>query len=228
MKDVPADPPPGLVIAAVPVREDPRDALICRRRRALDELPHGARVGTVSLRRQAQLLARRPDLKVVPMRGNVDTRLQKLDAGECDALVLAAAGLNRLGRAEVISELLDPVAAPPAPGQGALAIQCREADAGADWLQRLHHAPTALCVAAERGALAALEASCRTAVGAYARLDGEQLRLSVEALAADGGVRWRLDDAIPASSSPDEARALGIRLGRAIRADAGDHLLIVG
>jgi hydroxymethylbilane synthase len=173
-------------------------------------------------------LARRPDLKIVMMRGNVDTRLQKLDAGECDALVLAAAGLNRLGRAEVISELLDPVAAPPAPGQGALAIQCREADAGADWLKRLHHAPTALCVAAERGALQALEASCRTAVGAYARLEGDSLRLSVEALAADGGVRWRLDETIPAASSPDEARALGIRLGRAIRDDAGDHLIIVG
>jgi hydroxymethylbilane synthase len=228
MKDVPAEQPPGLVIAAVPEREDPRDALISRRHRSLDELPHGARVGTVSLRRQAQLLARRPDLKIVPMRGNVDTRLKKLDDGECDALVLAAAGLNRLGRAAVVSELLDPVSAPPAPGQGALAIQCREADAGAGWLQRLHHAPTALCVAAERGALQALEASCRTAVGAYARLDGHLLRVSVEALAADGAIRWRLDEAIAASSSPAEARELGARLGRAIRDDAGDHLLVVG
>ena len=227
MKDVPAEQPEGLVIAAIPVREDPRDALVSRTHASLDALPPGARIGTASMRRQAQLLARRPDLEIVMMRGNVDTRLKKLDAGDCDALVLAAAGLNRLGLSGVIAELLDPVAAPPAPGQGALALQCRAADAGADWLKRLHHAPTALCVAAERGALEALEGSCRTAIGAHARLDGDALKLSVEALSADGGARWRRDAVAAASTSPEAAYALGEALGRAIRAEAGDALIVV-
>jgi hydroxymethylbilane synthase len=226
MKDVPAEPPAGLVIAAIPVREDPRDALVSRNFASFDALPQGARIGTASLRRQAQLLARRPDLQIVMTRGNVDTRLKKLDAGECDALVLAAAGLNRLGFSGVITELLDPLAAPPAPGQGALALQCRAADAGADWLKALHHAPTALCVAAERGALEALEGSCRTAVGAHARLDGGELKLSVEALTADGRTRWRRDAAAPASTTPEAAYALGAELGRSIRAEAGDALIV--
>jgi len=225
MKDVPAESPAGLTIAAVPVREDARDALVSRTHAAFDVLPQGARIGTASLRRQAQLLARRPDLEIVMMRGNVDSRLKKLDAGECDALVLAAAGLNRLGLSGVITELLDPVAAPPAPGQGALAIQCRAADARAGWLNALRHAPTALCVAAERGALEALEGSCRTAVGAHARLEGGELKLSVEALTADGRTRWRRD-AAAALASPEAAYALGAELGRSIRAEAGDALIV--
>jgi hydroxymethylbilane synthase len=226
MTDVPAEQPAGLVICAIPAREDPRDALVSRRFGSLDALPEGARVGTASLRRQAQLLARRPDLEIVMLRGNVDTRLRKLDEGACEAIVLAAAGLNRLGLSEVITELLDPVAAPPAPGQGALALQCREADAGADWLKTLHHAPTALCVAAERGALEALEGSCRTAIGAHARLDGDRLRLSVEALNGDGRLRWRRDESAAATVTPEEACALGVELGRAIRAEAGDALIV--
>jgi hydroxymethylbilane synthase len=226
MKDVPAEQPPGLVIAAVPEREDPRDALVSRRFGAFDELPEGARIGTASLRRQAQLLARRPDLEIVMMRGNVDTRLKKLDAGECDAIVLAAAGLNRLGLSDVITELFDPVAAPPAPGQGALAIQCRAEDADAAWLKALHHVPTEICVAAERGALEALEGSCRTAIGAHAWLAGDLLRLAAEALSGDGRRRWRQEGR---QEDTDEIRAriLGEAVGKDIRAAAGDELFVV-
>lgn len=226
MKDVPAEQPEGLAIAAIPLREDARDALVSRKWSSLDALPQGARIGTASMRRQAQLLARRPDLRIVMLRGNVDTRLKKLDEGECDAIVLAAAGLNRLGMAAAITELLDPVAAPTAPGQGALAIQCRASDLGAPWLSALHHAPTALCVAAERGALEALEGSCRTAIGAHARFDGDLLKLSVEALNTDGSSRWRRDAERPATIGLAEAQALGAALGRDIRDDAGDALIV--
>jgi hydroxymethylbilane synthase len=150
----------------------------------------------------------------------------KLDAGECDAIVLAAAGLNRLGLSDVVTELFDPVAAPPAPGQGALAIQCRMEDAGAAWLKALHHLPTELCVAAERGALEALEGSCRTAIGAHARLDGDDLRLTVEALSADGRKRWRRDGTIPRVADLDVIHAFGRELGRSIRDEAGDALIV--
>src|SRR4051794_11980488 len=122
MKDVPAELPPGLVIAAVPEREDARDAFVSRKYARFEALPRGARLGTASLRRQAQALHRRPDLEVVMLRGNVDTRLRRLDEGEFDAILLAAAGLNRLGLSDQARELFDPVEAPPAPGQGALAI----------------------------------------------------------------------------------------------------------
>ncbi len=233
-----------LVIGAIPEREDARDALISRTYPSLDALPRGARIGTASLRRQAQLLARRPDLEIVMLRGNVDTRLRRLDEGECDAIILALSGLNRLGLGHIVTEALDPVAAPPAPGQGALAIQCREVDAGADWLQRLHHLPSEICVAAERGALEALEGSCRTAIGAHAwfspgfeanpdgapgaALDlGEGvLKLVVEGLTGDGRTRWRREGEIAGQVAPASARRLGRTLGEAIRAEAGDALIV--
>jgi len=227
MKDVPAEQPQGLAIAAVPVREDPRDAFVSRKWGSLAELPEGATIGTASLRRQAQLLAARPDLKISMLRGNVETRLRKLDEGECDATLLAAAGLNRLGLSEVIRELFDPIAMPPAPGQGALALQTRAADAGAEWLTRLHHRPTELAVAAERGALAALEGSCRTAIGAHATIDGDQLKLVVEALSADGRERWRREaEAVLKLDPAAEAHAVGFALGGEIRAEAGEKLIV--
>ena len=227
MKDVPAEQPQGLAIAAVPVREDPRDAFVSRKWGALAELPEGATIGTASLRRQAQLLAARPDLTITMLRGNVDTRLRKLDEGECDATLLAAAGLNRLGLSEVIRELFDPTAMPPAPGQGALALQTRVADAGVEWLMRLHHRPTELAVAAERGALAALEGSCRTAIGAHATIDGDQLKLVVEALSADGRERWRREaEAVLTLDPAAEAHAVGFALGGEIRAEAGEKLIV--
>jgi len=227
MKDVPAELPPGLCIAAIPEREDPRDALISRGGLRFAELPRGARLGTASLRRQAQALHRRPDLKIEMLRGNVDTRLAKLEAGEFDAILLAAAGLNRLGLQDRITELFDPIEAPPAPGQGALAIETRAADADADWLAALRHGPTALTVAAERGALEALEGSCRTAIGAHARSDGERLSLTVEALTPDGADRFRREATLRLGGSVGhaEAHALGFSLGRDIRAAAGDRIL---
>ncbi|HEY0053071.1 MAG TPA: hydroxymethylbilane synthase, partial [Caulobacteraceae bacterium] len=224
MKDVPAETPAGLVIAAIPEREDPRDAFISHVAGRLEDLPQGACLGTASLRRQAQALAVRPDLLVVMLRGNVDTRLARLRNGDFDAIFLAAAGLNRLGLGEAITSLLDPVAAPPAPGQGALAIQCRAEDAEAPWLASLNHAPTALCVAAERGALEALEGSCRTAVGAYARLTDAGLELVTEALTTDGAARWREAATVPASATREEAFAMGAEAGRKVKAAAGDRL----
>ncbi|MBI2249831.1 MAG: hydroxymethylbilane synthase, partial [Brevundimonas diminuta] len=167
MKDVPAEQPPGLAIAAVPEREDPRDAFISDHYATFADLPQGARFGTASLRRQAQALALRPDLNIEMLRGNVDTRLKRLRDGDFDAILLACSGLNRLGLGEVIRQRLPLDAFLPAPGQGALALQTREGDVDAAWTRALNHAPTALAVAAERGAMAALEGSCRTAIGAY-------------------------------------------------------------
>ena len=228
MKDVPAEQPAGLVLAAIPEREDARDAFVSRDHASLMALPQGARVGTASLRRQAQLLAARPDLQIVMLRGNVDTRLKKLDEGACDAILLAVAGLNRLGLARHVREALDPEAFPPAPGQGALALQTRAADAGAHWLRALHHRDTEIAVAAERGALAALEGSCRTALGAHARVEGgDRLSLIVEALSGDGRERWRRRGEITlGEDGVDQARALGLQLGHEIRAEAGDRLIV--
>jgi hydroxymethylbilane synthase len=228
MKDVPAEQPTGLVVAAVPEREDPRDAFLSAAYASLDALPRGARLGTASLRRQAQVLARRPDLRIGLLRGNVDTRIAKLEAGEHDAILLAQAGLNRLGLGRLHRELLDPVAAPPAPGQGALAVQSRAANAGADWLRKIHHPDTATAVAAERGALLALEGSCRTAMGAYAQIEGGLVRLIVEALAPDGRERWREEGsaALTSADPTADAHALGLDLGSRVRAAAGDRLAL--
>lgn len=226
LKDVPAELPPGLCIAAIPEREDPRDAFVSALAERLEDLPQGARLGTASLRRQAQSLHRRPDLKVDVLRGNVDTRLAKLAAGEADATLLAVAGLNRLGFADRARSLIDPVACPPAPGQGALAIETRAADREAAWLAAVRHAPTGIAVAAERGALTALEGSCRTAIGAHARLDGRRLLLAVEALSPDGALKVRRDGEVDLPSDDPEtaARALGLSLGEAIAREGGEAL----
>jgi hydroxymethylbilane synthase len=228
MKDMPAELPPGLVIAAVPEREDPRDAFLSNTARTLDDLPAGARLGTASLRRQAQALHRRPDLDVQVLRGNVDTRIAKLNAGEADAILLALAGLKRLGLDHLVASVIDPIEAPPAPGQGALAIETRAGDAGAPWLAALRHEPTTLAVAAERGALLALEGSCRTAIGAYAELNGRALSLIVEALTPDGSLRFRKQGRVelPANHAEAAARALGAALGDAVRAEGGDALIL--
>jgi hydroxymethylbilane synthase len=228
-KDLPAEAVPGLVIAATPEREDPRDAFVSPLHASFDALPQGARLGTASLRRQSQSLFRRPDLRVEIMRGNVDTRLAKLERGEADAGLLAVAGLKRLGLEHAVRELVDPVAAPPAPGQGALAVQTRIADAAAGWARALHHEGTAIAVAAERGALVSLEGSCRTPIGAYARFEGGVLSLIVEALAPDGSARWRRDQVVDLSAEPDPestAAALGLSLGQQIRDEAGDRIVL--
>jgi len=224
LKDMPADDIPGLSLCAIPVREDPRDAFVSNAYDSIDDLPHGARLGTASLRRQAQALARRPDLEVVMIRGNVDTRLRKLDNGECDGLLLAAAGLNRLGFSGRIRSFINADVYASAPGQGALAIQSRTEDVNTEWMQKIHHEPTFLCIRAERGALEALEASCRTAVGAYARLDGDTLHLFVEALSSDGRTRWQRRGTL-LNPTPQTARRLGLDLGHQIKDEAGPDLI---
>jgi hydroxymethylbilane synthase len=229
MKDVPAVQPDGLCIAAIPEREDPRDAFVSAAAERLEDLPQGARLGTASLRRQAQSLYRRPDLDVQMLRGNVDTRLAKLAAGEADAILLAYAGLRRLDLGHHARSLIDPRDAPPAPGQGALALETREADRDAPWITGLRCETTTLCVAAERGALTALEGSCKTPIGAHAWLEGGTLQLIVEALAPDGSVRFRHAGDTELSQLSDRigsARDLGLSLGEAVKAEAGDAIYL--
>jgi hydroxymethylbilane synthase len=227
MKDMPADLPAGLCIAAIPEREDPRDAFLSLTAERLEDLPKGARLGTASLRRQAQSLHRRPDLDVQMLRGNVDTRLAKLQAGAADAILLAYAGLKRLGLGDRAKSLIDPTECPPAPGQGALAIETRLGDHDQLWVAALRDHGSTVAVAAERGALHALEGSCKTAIGAHAWFEGATLRLIVEALAPDGSRRFRhagsadLAELVDAEAS---ARALGVSLGEAVRAEAGEVL----
>ena len=226
LKDMPAEGPAGLVLAAIPKREDPRDAFLSTAHQTLAELPRGARLGTASLRRQAQCLHDRPDLGIVNLRGNVDSRIAKMAAGEADAILLAMAGLNRLGLARHATGIIDPLESPPAPGQGALAVQTRAEDADAPWLTAIKHRESTLAVAAERGALVALEGSCKTAIGAFATLEGDRLTLNVEALTPRGEHRYRRSGEIDVSGSDGEAtaRALGLALGRSIHAEAGDAL----
>lgn len=227
LKDLPAEMIEGLSLCAIPVREDVRDAFVSEKYATLADLPEGARLGTASLRRQAQALAVRPDLKIIMTRGNVDTRLKKLQDGEVDAILLAAAGLNRLSLSHHIRSYIDADANPCAPGQGALAIQSRTEDLGAAWMEKIHDEPTYLCVLAERGALCALEASCRTAVGAYATLKDGALTLRVEALTADGKQRWRRDKTLTFPTR-ESAYALGLELGHEVRQEAGDALIWIG
>ncbi|MGZ6019977.1 MAG: hydroxymethylbilane synthase [Phenylobacterium sp.] len=227
LKDMPALLPEGLCIAAIPEREDPRDAFLSLKAERLEDLPQGAVLGTASLRRQAQMLHRRPDLDVQMLRGNVDTRLAKLQAGDADAILLAYAGLKRLGLGHLPQSLIDPLECPPAPGQGALAIQTRIGDCDADWVQAIRHAGTVVAVAAERGALAALEGSCKTAIGAHAWFEGAHLKLIVEALSTDGSRRFRHSGEADLTELADpevSARALGQSLGLAVKAEAGDAI----
>jgi hydroxymethylbilane synthase len=178
LKDVPVSLPAGLRLAATLERADPRDALISADGASLRTLPEGARVGTTSLRRRALLRAARPDLRLEDLRGNVDTRLRRLREGKYDAIVLALAGLGRLGRAGEVTEALDAAEFVPAPGQGAIVIECREGDQDASTLiARLHHAPTAQAVSAERVFLAALGGGCNVPLGAHAVHEGGGLRL---------------------------------------------------
>jgi len=214
IKDVPGVLPPGLSIACVPEREDPRDVLVSPKYRTLAALPEGAKVGTSSLRRASALRAARPDLVTVPIRGNVDTRLRKVDAGECDAIVLARAGLVRLGLQYRATDVLSTDVSLPAVGQGALGIECRDDDvATRAVLAKLHHADTATCVAAERGVLIALEGDCKTPIAAHARRSGTSLRLRAFIADADGKNIRRGDRSVPWPKSEDEAASVGRDLG---------------
>ena len=218
MKDMPTALPDGLVINALLPRADPRDALIARGPRSVAELPRGAVVGTASLRRAAQLRAVRPDLEVVPLRGNVQTRLRKLDAGEVQATFLAMAGLIRLGLEPVVSAALAPEEMLPAVAQGAIGIECRAADdAVLGALAQINDGATMTRVVAERAFLAALDGSCRTPIAALAELDGDRLRLRGLVASPDG----RAVERIELEGAARDSAALGAQAGTEIRARLG-------
>ncbi|WP_203290843.1 hydroxymethylbilane synthase [Maricaulis parjimensis] len=225
MKDVPTELPDGLTLGAILEREDPRDMLLARGGEArLADLPEGVVVGTASLRRQAQLLHVRPDIKVVPLRGNVATRLGKLESGEVYATFLARAGLKRLERPEAERDPLPMTDMLPAVAQGAIGVAARLDDADArERLQALEHRPTRLAVTAERGFLKALDGSCRTPIAAH--LNNESMDFTGEVLTPDGSTRWQKSGRIDlASVSIKQAGDAGFRLGRLIRDEAGERL----
>jgi hydroxymethylbilane synthase len=221
-KDLPAAPEPGIRLAAIPVREDPRDALICRTADDLADLPDGALIGTGSPRRCAQLLAKGLPLRFAPLRGNVDTRLAKLADGAVDALILARAGLARLGRLDVITSILDTDLMLPAPAQGALAVECRaDDDETAAVLSAVDDPITRTEVAAERAFLATLNGGCTAPVGALATLAGSMLRLDACVAAPDGSELLRRNASAPAT----DAERLGRDLALALIQDGATELL---
>jgi hydroxymethylbilane synthase len=218
LKDLETWLPAGLAIACVLPRDDPRDAFVSANWASLASLPEGARVGTAALRRQAQLLRLRPDLAVVPIRGNVNSRMRKLDAGEVDAMVLALCGLERLDLTEQAAEILPREIMLPAVGQGALAIECRADDARVRRLvEPLHDPISSACVAAERAMLAALDGSCRTPIAGLAEIVGDRLTIEGLLLRPDGSgeIRGRCE------GSSGDAEALGTELGGNLRDRAG-------
>ncbi len=226
LKDLPTAPADGLTLAAVPVREDPRDAVVCRDGLTLGELPVGSTMGTGSPRRVAQLAALGLGLDLVGVRGNVDTRLGKVADGTLDAVVLARAGLVRLGRADEITETLDPLQMLPAPGQGALAVECRTSDtATLAQVAVLDDPASRAAVRAERAVLATLEAGCSAPVGALAEIvegdDGDELWLRAVALSPDGVLSVRMSS----SGSPGDAFGIGTRLAEQMLGDGAATLL---
>lgn len=221
-KDVATILPAGIAMAVYLEREDVRDAFISQTARGLDALPRSARFGTSSIRRAAQVLRRRPDLTIVPFRGNVETRLQKLADGVADATMLAAAGLNRLAQGHRITALLDPDQFMPAPAQGAIGIAARADDARAlGIIAPLNHLPTHRCITAERAMLGVLDGSCRTPVGALSVLTGDTLTLRGEILSLNGCSFFAGAVSGPAA----RAQALGEQLGRQLLDRAGTTLL---
>src|SRR3954453_2070571 len=215
MKDLPMDVHAGYILAALAEREDPRDAFVSGRFPSLDALPPGSIVGTSSLRRESQLRARFPALKVQPLRGNVQTRLRKLDEGQFDAIILAAAGLKRLGLGHRISALLSPELSLPAVGQGALGIECLAGRLDLiELVQPLHHAVTAQCVEAERAMSRALGGSCQVPLGGFAQMDGKFLRLR-GFVASQDGTRIISDEL---SGDPERSTDIGARLAGRLKA----------
>jgi hydroxymethylbilane synthase len=222
MKDLPGDLPDGLVIAAVLERADPHDALVAANAARLDDLPRGARVGTSSLRRQAQLLAARPDLRIEPLRGNVDSRLRRFDAGELDAIVLACAGLIRLGLESRIAARIDPKVCLPAVAQGVIGIECRGSDQRVlQLLSVLEHTTTRIVMDAERAFAHRLGGSCQSPVAAHARLEGDTVLLDGLVAEPDGSRLLRDSQ----SGSAGQPAALGALLAeRMLAAGAGPLL----
>jgi hydroxymethylbilane synthase len=220
LKDLPTAETPGVVLAATPTRDDARDALCGPSK--LADLPRGARVGTGSPRRIAQLLALRPDLDVVPIRGNADTRLRKVADGELDAVVLAYAGLNRIGRLDAVAEVFETDQMLPAPGQGSLALECAaERDDLRALLGTLDDAVTRAAVTAERTVLAVLGAGCSAPLGTFATVEDQKLHLSATAAAVDGSRQIRLS----ASGHPERAKEIGRDLADRMLAQGADQLM---
>ena len=223
MKDVPTEIPDGLTIAAICKRHDVRDALISASGGSLAKLPRGARLGTSSLRRQSQLLHVRNDLRMMEIRGNVDTRIEKLRRGDYDAIVLAKAGLDRLGLSENITEVLPTEVSLPAAGQGAIGIEARAQDSETlGVLARLNDVESRAAVTAERAALAGLEGGCQVSIGAWGRMESEQLILEVVVLSPDGARRISERSAGP----PEYAQAIGERVASVLREKGAAALLV--
>ncbi len=225
-KDLPTGDAEGIVIAAVPRREDPRDALVARDGLMLGQLPAGSRIGTGSPRRAAQLRALGLGFEIVPMRGNVDTRLRRVGEGAVDAVVLALAGLRRLGRDAEVTEILDPIQVLPAPGQGALAVECRASDTAAVLALRvIDDADTRAAVTAERAVLAELEAGCTAPVAALAEIaegdDGPEVFLRGSVTAPDGSRAVRLSSTGPVT----DAEGVGRRLAAELIAEGADKMM---
>jgi hydroxymethylbilane synthase len=217
-KDMPTKLPDGLYLSAFLPREDVRDAVVGRTAPTLQELPQGATVGSSSLRRQALIRRLRPDVKVITFRGLVDTRLRKLADGEVDATLLAFAGLKRLGKPDVPTQLLDPSEFPPAPAQGAICIESRIGDSNVNaLLEAINHRPTFDAVTCERAFLGALDGSCRTPIAGLATIEGDNLRFSGTILTPDGSQSFD----ITAEGHVSDAAKLGQEAGEAIRAKAG-------
>jgi len=222
MKDVPTETPPGLVFAAITRREDPRDCLISRAGGTLKTLVDGARVGTSSLRRQAQLRHHRPDLDVADLRGNVDTRLKKLDSGEFDAVVLAKAGIDRLGLTSRVTEVFDEDVMLPAVGQGALGVETRADDRRTfELVAACSHDETRTCVTAERALLEALQGGCQVPLGALGSLRGGELHLEAAIFSVTGSEYVRCSENGPV----EQAREIGLRLAAALIESGADTLL---
>ena len=221
-KDMATRLPDGLVLAAFLEREDIRDAFVSLSVKTLDELPQGAKFGTSSLRRASQILRARPDLEIVPFRGNVDTRLRKLADGVADATLLAVAGLNRLGRTSDITDYLDPERFLPAPAQGAIGLEIRADDSRSfELIAPLNHQQTATAVHGERALLDALDGSCRTAIGVVSHIAEKTLMLRGEILSPDGRISIEARHAGPAAAP----EAVGHELGQILRDKAGSDFL---
>ena len=219
LKDLPTELPEGLTVGIVPEREDPRDALVGK---TLDELQPGDRIGTGSLRRAAQIRRLKPGVETLDIRGNVDTRLRKLDEGQYDAIILACSGLKRLGLEERIAQALDPELMAPAIGQGALGIEVRIGDGVTlEALSTLNHVPTHQAVEAERSLLDAFGGGCQVPLGGHARVDGDDLVLSAAVFSQDGATLIRDQDTGPMT----EAKELGRRLAASLKAKGADKLL---
>ena len=220
MKDLPSEPADGIALAAVPVRQDPHDALVSKGGVALADLPQGARIGTSSPRRSARLLAVRPDLAIEDLRGNVDSRVAKVRTGPLDATILAVAGLTRLGRGDEIDQAIDFSVMLPAPAQGALAVESRSDDpAMLEILASLDDASTRLTTTAERAVLSAVSATCASAVGAHAVIDGSLVTLTADVSGRGEGEYASVTESAEVIGVAD-ARELGLRVGRALL-DAG-------